>query len=295
MKISDLEQRLREHAQITKSVIAAPFDIESEEFNMVNRKHHNIKRIMLLAAAVICLIGTTVFAAFHLMSAKDVADKFGNTKLARYFEENGTVYDTVADGDYKATVLGITDGENLSKFKSSSWEVFPDRTYAVVAVEKTDGSAMTFDDNILVTPLIEGLRPWQYNIFTMNGGYSADIIDGVLYRIIEFDNIEFFADRNVYMAVLSEMFLDNKAYSFDEKTGAIAPKKDFKGTNILIKLNLDKSKANPKKAAEYLAELDEDTEASGKSDEEGNDENVDVKEIIITPDMVEKAIAQPEE
>ncbi len=51
----------------------------------------------------------------------------------------------------------------------------------------------------------------------MNGGYTADITDGVLYRIIEFDSIEFFADRKVYMAILSDMFVDSKAYSFDEK------------------------------------------------------------------------------
>ena len=179
-------------------------------------KHHSIKRIVILAAAIICLIGTTAFAAFHLLSAKDVANKLGDTKLAQYFEKQGTVSDTITDGDYKATVLGIATGKNLSKFKSSSWKIFPERTYAVVAVEKTDGSPMSYDDKILVTPLIEGLKPWQYNIFTMNGGYSADIIDGVLYRIIELDNIEYFADRNVYMAVLSEPFLNNTAYSFDE-------------------------------------------------------------------------------
>lgn len=256
MKISDLEKRLQDHASITKSVIAAPFDFESEELNMSKIKHRSIKRSVLIAAAVICLVGTTVFAAFRLLSAKDVANKLGDTRLAGYFEERGAVSETVADGEYKATVLGVATGENLSKFKSSSWEIFPERTYAVVAVEKTDGSPMTFDDNILVTPLIEGLRPWQYNIFTMNGGYSADVIDGVLYRIIEFDNIEYFADRNVYMAIVSEMFLDNKPYSFDENTGAIAPRDDYDGTNILIKLNLDRAKANPEKAAEYLDKLD---------------------------------------
>ena len=255
MKASDLENRLRRHAEITKSVIAAPFDIESEEINMSAKKHRSIRRTALLAAVIICLIGTTALAALRLMSAREVADALGDEKLSQYFEEQGTASPTVTDGDYKATVLGIATGENLSKFESSAWELFPERTYAVVAVERTDGSPMTLDDPILVTPLIEGLSPWEYNIFTMNGGYSADIIGGVLYRIIEFDSIELFADRSIYMAVLSEMFINNKAYSYDEKTGAITPREDYGGTNLLIRLNLDKSKADPAKAAEYLEKL----------------------------------------
>lgn len=289
MKISDLEKRLQEHAKITKSVMAAPFELKREEINMEKRRNHNIKRAVLLAAAIICLIGTTAFAAYHLLNAKDVANRLGNAKLAQYFSEQGTVLKTVTDGDYKATVLGVASGENLSNYVSSTDEVFPDKTYAVVAIEKADGSAMTYDDPILVTPLIEGLNPWEYNIFTMNGGYSADIIDGVLYRIIEIDNIEYFADRNVYMAVISDMFLDNTSYSFDEKTGKISPKEDYDGTNILIPLVLDKSKANPKKAAEYLKKLEENSEISDDEEVEPGEEAENVKEIIITKEMVDAA------
>lgn len=289
MKISDFEKRLTEHAKITKSVIATPFDIKSEEINMQKKDTKNIKRVLLIAAVITCLIGTTVFAAIHLLSAKDVAKALGDTKLAQYFNDRGTVSDTVTDGGYKATVLGIASGKDLSNFKSSSWDIFPERTYAVVAIEKTDGSPMTFDDEILVTPLIEGLKPWQYNIFTMNGGFFADIIDGVLYRIIEFDNIEFFADKDVYMAVVSDSFLDNTPYSFDDKTGKIAPKPDYKGTNILIKLNLDKSKADPKKASEYLDKLNENSDIENENQSETEE---DTEEIIITQDMVDKAISQ---
>lgn len=289
MKISDLEKRLQQHAKITKSVIAAPFELKREEINMEKRRKHNIKRAVLLAAAIICLIGTTAFAAYHLLGAKDVANTLGNAKLAQFFSERGTISETVTDGDYKATVLGIASGKNLSNYVSSTDEVFPDKTYAVVAVEKTDGTAMTYDDQILVSPLIEGLNPWQYNIFTMNGGYSADIIDGVLYRIIEMDNIEYFADKNVYIVVVSDMFLDNTSFSFDEKTGKISPKRNYVGTNILIPLALDKSKADPKKAAAYLKKLEENSEISQDEEIEPGVESENVKEIIITKEMVDAA------
>ena len=250
----ELEKRLKKHAEITKSAMHSPFDNERKGFIM-KKNNHNIKKIAVLAAAALCVIGTTVFAAYSLLNARDVADRLGDSKLAQYFDKQGSVSDMITDGDYKAAVLGITSGKNLSSFKSSSLEIFPERTYVVVAIEKSDGTSMTYDDEILVTPLIQGLKPWQYNIFTMNGGYTADIIDGVLYRIIEFDSIEYFADREIYMAILSEPFLNNTSYNFDEQSGKISPKDDFEGTNILIKLNLDKSKANPQKAQEYLDNL----------------------------------------
>lgn len=271
----ELEKRLRKHAEITKAEMHSPFEDERKEFIMM-KKTRSIKKIAVLGAAVLCLVGTTVFAAYHLLSAKDVASSLGDSKLAQYFDKQGTASDTVTDGDYKATVLGITSGENLSDFKSSSWELFSERTYAVVAVEKNDGSAVSYDDEILVTPLISGLKPWQYNIFTMNGGYTADIIDGVLYRIIEFDSIEYFADRDVYIAVLSQPFLNNTSYEFDESTGEISSKEDFDGTNILIKLDLDKSKANPQKAREYLDKLNETVKISD-SEPEADGENTEIE------------------
>lgn len=278
----ELENRLKKHAEITKAVMRSPFDTGRKEF-IVTKKHYSIKKAAALATAALCLVGTTAFAAFHLINAREVATALGDSSLAQYFDAQGTASATVCDGAYKATVLGITSGESLSSFKSSSWEIFPERTYVVTAIEKADGSAMTYDDEILVTPLISGLTPWQYNIFTMNGGYTADIIDGVLYRIIEFDSIEYFADRDVYIAVVSEAFLNNKPFSFDEATGKIEAKDDYEGTNILIKLELDKSKANPQKAQEYLDKLKESTSASDDASEnepyadDSSDETVSIE------------------
>lgn len=266
MKMSEMEERLRKHTETTKAFMTAPLNIQFErEETSVKKFGFGIKKYILIAAAAVFLIGTTVFAAYHLLSAKEATEILGDKKLAESFDETKPYSETVTDGDYKATILGITSGENLSDFKNSSWDIYAQRTYAVVAVEKTDGTEMTYDDEILVTPLIEGLKPWQYNIFTMNGGYTAQIIDGVLYRIIEFDSIEYFADREVYMAVLSAPFLNNQSYSFDEKTGKIAPKDDYDGTNILIPLKLDKSKADPEKARKYLENLNEKVEVSEKS------------------------------
>lgn len=282
MKSTELEARLKRHAETLKDTIEAPFDIESEELVM-SKKHYAIK-VVALAAAVICIIGTGVFAAVRYLSAKEVADSLGDTVLSEHFGKNETLSETKTDGKYKATILGVANGNEISNFKSSSWDLYPDRTYVAVAVEKSDGSDMTYDDEILVTPLISGLNPWQYNIVTMHGGYSAQIIDGILYRIIECDSIELFADRDLYIAVTDTTFLRNTQYNFDENTGVISANESYGGTNIIFDLELDKSKANQKKAEEYLEKLKNEEDNIDVSDEDDG-EDVDTEEFIVDEDF----------
>lgn len=255
MNTAEMEERLRKHADEVKSAMAAPFDEKRGELYMTT-KRLGIKRTILIAAAVVCLMGTTVFAAAHFLNAKEVADELGDSTLAKYFDDAGTVSDTVTDGKYKAAVLGVASGREISEFKGSSWELYPDRTYAAVAVGKADGSDMTYEDELMITPLIEGLEPWNYNIVTMHGGYTADIIDGVLYRIIECDSVEFFADKKIYLAVSDTYISRDQPYIFDEETGRIYADENYSGTNILFELELDRSKADSEKAAEYLEKLE---------------------------------------
>lgn len=259
MDLNELEKRMRKHAEITKTKMATPYITPRKELYTMKKKKFTKKQI-LLTAIVVCVIGITGFSAVQFLSAKDVADNIGDTVLSQYFDENEIISETKTDGKYKATVLGIASGEKISKFKSSAWDLFPERTYVAVAVEKSDGSEMSYDDQILVTPLIQGLEPFRYNIVTMNGGYSANIIDGILYRIIECDSVELFADRNIYLAVTDSTFLNNTQYDFEKDSGIITPNEKYEGTNILFDLELDESKANPKKAQEYLDKLENSQE-----------------------------------
>ena len=71
---------------------------------------------------------------------------------------------------------------------------------------------------LIVSPLVKGLKPWQFNIYTMDGGCMAISENGIEYRITESDNIESFADRGLYLAV-TEGVLSAKAYAYDEITG----------------------------------------------------------------------------
>lgn len=237
---------------------------EGEKLHMTKKKY--------IAAAVvlICLlvVPVSVYAAYKYLLPKEAAREMDDSKLGQAFEEKGKdVLQTVTDGSYKVTYLGHVTGETISDRTGSSWDLHPDRLYVAVAVEKADGSDMSYDDDIFVSPLIQGLAPWKYNIATMNGSYMADIIDGVMYRIIECDNIEVFADRKLYLAVSNTRFFSNEAYNFDEVTGEITVNEAFEKTNVLFDMELDSSKANPVKAKEYLDQLEKEWNSGSESDE----------------------------
>ena len=241
MKMSEFESRLQKHAEITKSVMATPFDIKTEEFAMTN-KRHTVKKSILLAAVITCLLGLTAFAAVRFLTPSEVAQNLGDNKLAVAFEGESFTAQTATDGKYTASLLGVVSGRDLSDFKSSTWDILPERTYAVVAVEKTDKTPMTIGEPLMITPLIQGLNPWEYKIASMHGSYTEDVIDGVLYRIIEMDSIECFADQKIYLAIADNMFISNEHFDIDEESGEITANENYSGTNIIFELAIDKSK-----------------------------------------------------
>ena|GEM_PF-1806379 len=93
------------------------------------------------------------------------------------------------------------------------------------------------------------------NIPTMNGGYREFVNDGIMYRLIETDGIEMFADRGLYLAVSSSRFYDNEAFHCDEATGEIRVNPEYDGVNALFELPLDPAKADPVRAEAYLRQL----------------------------------------
>ena len=274
MKICELESRLQKHAEVTRSVMATPFDIKTEEFVM-EKKRHKVTKTVLLAAAIVCLLSITVFAAIDLLTPSEVAKNLGDNKLAVSFENDNFDIQTATDGKYTASLLGVVSGKDLSDFRDASWEIMPERTYAVVAVEKTDKTPMTIGEPLMVTPLIQGLKPWEYNIASMHGGYTEDVIDGILYRIIEMGSIECFADQKIYLAVTDSLFITNEQFAIDSETGEITARDDYEGTNIIFELEVDETKADADEADGYLVKLKE----GWRTDEIGETPTPDIGDI----------------
>jgi hypothetical protein len=123
------------------------------------------------------------------------------------------------------------------------------------------------------------------NAHTLAGGYAEIVADGVLYRIIECDDISIFADRGVYIGIHEGYFPNNRVFLLDERTGELSVNPEYDGFCALFDLPLDKSLADPVKAQVFLDDLfgddDEQPAASAEpSDDGGETEWVYTEEII---------------
>ncbi|GAA0357109.1 hypothetical protein [Bacillus horti] len=267
MKDKDLEQLLRQslasavepEEKLNQSLIR-----QLKERSLMKNKYRRLSSA-LLAAALLLIVSVSAYAATQLFSAKQVAENLGDQLLASAFESKDAIQieQSLASGDYHFTLHGLVSGAGLSEFPHSSERIYPDKSYVVVSITRQDGKPMpaTSDldygqDPFFVSPLIKGQEPWRVNIITMNGAYSEIVIDGVMYRMIESDQIEIFADRGVYLAISSgSPFYSNDAFMYDEETGEIRASEDYSGASLLFDLPLDTSKADPEKAEAYLEEL----------------------------------------
>lgn len=224
-----------------------------------------IKRsFSMAAAAVITLIifTTTAFAAWYYLKPSDIANKFNDSALSAAFESESAVNinQSITSGNYTFTLLATVSGSDLTDHPfNSNGEILSDRTYAVLAIQKADGSPMpsTMDDeygsvSFYVSPYVKGLKPWDVNAHTLKGGHSDWVVDGVMYRILACDEVSMFADRGVYLGVNIGSFYDSMAFIYNEQTGELKANPDNDGSSVVFDLPLDKSLADPVKAQEYL-------------------------------------------
>lgn len=212
-----------------------------------------IRKICIAALMAVVVLGASgsVYAAIKWMNASETADNLGNKKLAEAFGKQEKDIIEESAGDYTVAYLGVVSGVNISDLVMPE-EIDDSKMYATVAIKKQNGEDMTYEDEIMVSPFIQGLAPWEYNIATMNGGAWYNIVDGVQYRIIEVDNIEIFADRELYLGVTDSNFGFAQCYQYDEATGKIGRNEAYDGLNLLFKLDVDKSKADSAAAEEYI-------------------------------------------
>lgn len=229
------------------------------------------------AAALMAASSLTVYAAWQYRSAAEVAGELGDESLSQVLEgidsqEEPSGSDTGDEagrppfeagvsqslGGYKVALLGMVSGEGLSEYQhTANGKLRSDRTYLVVAISREDGSPVEEEkEDFFVSPLVGSLNPGLNNMAAWGGGYGQYVEDGILYRLMECDNIEYFADRNLYVCVTDTTFYDSRLYDWDEESGSIARNETYEGLNALFELQIDPSKADPAKAQAFLDEID---------------------------------------
>lgn len=260
-----------------------------EQKTMINKNRRRFPAAAAIAALVMCLSSVTVYAALMYLHPAEVAEEVQDTKLAEVFlgENAAIINETQTYGEYRVSLLSMVSGECLSDHSYyNNGVIKADRTYAVVAIENEDGTPMpdTMEDSygeleFFASPLIDGYQPAFYNIASMSGNYTDITEDGVLYRLLECDNVEIFADRTLYLCITEGTFYNTEAYNYDEITGKISRNEEYKGLNALFVLPMDGSKADSVKASDFISGLGIETDIA--------EEKVAVEEEILESIIVD--------
>ena len=304
MKYKDIDE-------LMKSALASEEEPEEELNRRIMRKWRErpdmrkwTKRKMTVAvtAACVLLMSVTAGAAARYLTAGQLAERTGETKIAAAFKGDDAIEinETREAGNYRFTLLGIASGDVL--VESAVSEAISDlkSTYVAIAIERIDGQPMPAvsddaygEESFFVSPLIQGLAPWQYNTASMNGGYTDTVVDGIHYRLLECDDVIKFADRKLYICISNTAFYDTMAYHYDENTGEITRNESYDGINVLFDFPVDASKADPAAAEVYLEELEESwkpaEDASGSIDDGNADEMAQINSLMDSGE-IEKAL-----
>ena len=239
--------------------------VKSKEKSQM-RNQNRIRKAS-VAAACMCLLAAgsiTAYAAYHYLSPAQVAEQVSdNGALAEAFEGEDAILinETQQSNGYNITLLGLVSGKDLELCvpEDISSNLSDVRTYAAIAIAKSDGTEMEYR-NLCISPLINGVDWFVVNNATMDVSLTWFKQDGVVYELVECDDLQVFADRGVQLGVVDDFGNESSAFYMDTQSGEYRRNADYEGTNALFTLPLDKSKADAKEAEAYLNALEHNEE-----------------------------------
>ncbi len=222
---------------------------KKENDKMKNRK---IIRVSVIAAVLIIVLTGTAFALSALLSPGEAALRAGNNALASAFnsEDSIIIGQSIQSGDYTIALQGIVSGKGLTEYDTEAQE---DKSYIVASIAYTDGRKITEvgETGISFSPLVSGYKPWQVNAWTLGGGYSAFVYEGVNYYIFECANLEIFSDHTVYLAAYEGFAPSAEIFNISQN-GDITFAGGFTKPHAMFTLPLDPAKADPGAVSKLL-------------------------------------------
>lgn len=253
------------------SVLHASEHISLEDIMSEKRSYRQRSKVVAAVVCTVILLGSgSVYAANHYLNPSQIVDEISaDSALSKAFADKDaiTINETQTSNGYNITLLGLVSGEKLGLYvpDETKKEVSDKHSYAALAISKSDGSKMS-NRNFCVSPLINGEAFTDVNAATLNVGLSWFEKDGVIYELIECDNLEIFADRGVYLSLVDDFGDGVAAFRMDEATGKYHKVKDYAGTSALFTLPLDKDKADTMAADKFLVSLrrEADSETDGE-------------------------------
>lgn len=232
----------------------------AEEKEPASMKTKKSLKIIIAAAAAVALLTTTVFAISALLSPEEVAEQVGQNGIAEAFRSEDAVLlnETAEAGDYIITLLGMTSGKGLDFINDMPVET--NRSYVVVAVERKDGVpidpaedllAPSKENSITFSPLVEGWAPHHVNAWSLSCGGHGTTVDGIRYYLFDFECLEMFADRTVWLAIYEGFAPGTDIFTMAED-GTIFYADGYEGVRAMFTLPLDPAKADPEAAKQLL-------------------------------------------
>jgi hypothetical protein len=266
--MNNIEERLRK--TLTPDLVPED-DLNAgilKQAKEIEKMRSNNLRPRVAAAVVVGILAVgsvSTYAAYHFLTPSEVADTLtgGDNLSAAFASEDATlVNETQRTGDYNVTFLGTVTGTALIQVMENTEDagsLSENRTYAVVAIEKADGSSMpemTDDDyqTFCVSALIHGKKFTEANNGVFNAGVTSFVQDGVQYELYECDDLEIFAGIGVSLGVVESFGQETSAFIYDPDTGLYSVNPDYDKINALFDLPLDTSKADDEAANNYLRE-----------------------------------------
>lgn len=152
-------------------------DAKQNRMKPYNAQKYTANALTKVAIFAVCLLACsgTIYAAHRLLSAGTLASMFGKKKLAKRFEEISDKITTAENDIYRVSFLGVVSGEKLCEYEI---EVEGKKSYFVMAIERKDDVQITYEEDLIVTPFIKGIAPWQFNVYSMEGVAEKQIVDG---------------------------------------------------------------------------------------------------------------------
>lgn len=230
----------------------------SPDFHVEAKTMHLRKPIgsLLAAAILVAVLTCAAVAGMRFLTPAEAARQAGDTTLAAALEAPGALAlnESQTFGSYTIDLLGVVSGENLSDFAPSE-ALDTARSYLVAAIRCSDGRSIETagETGIQFSPLISGLDVGRVNAWTLSGGVTSFVQDGVEYIIFDCATLEPFADHTIYFAAYEGFVPNDSIFAMDPQTGEISFAEGYDGPGALFTIPLDSSKADSAAAEEILS------------------------------------------
>ena len=235
------------------------------------------------AIAILAVGSVSAYAAYRYLTPSQVADEITDGgALVKAFESKDAVLvnETQKTAGYDITLMGLVSGKDLMPVapEDSLDSINKEKTYAVLAIAKEDGSPMPGmqDDDYQIfcaSALVKGKSFMDVNNGTLNAGAYAFEQDDVQYQILECDNLEIFANIGVYVGVVEDFGEESHAFAMDKETGEYRVDESYDGMKALFTIPLDKSKANDAAAEKFFKKIEAE-------DAQDSDSGTDAQEFL---------------